>query len=182
MSRASLTRSSARRKLRFRDKARGKVNGVHRKLMGDVHAPCEIRALRRSFFSTRARARALSRLCLSRTLVPRGARSGSTFLFHLLHNGNRQARFFLRTLAKRAVFHLRRLASFNGSPTRRGAASKFIGFFHEPPECIQEKWGGPAFKRATSTLCTHGIDPLADTSNLIFLRASNRFESLCIFE
>lgn len=77
-----------------------------------------------------------------------------------------------------AVFHLRR-----APPPRRGfrsSTSKFIGFFHEPSECTEEKWGGPAFKRATSALCKR-IDLLADTSNLIPLRASLTVSKAFVF-
>lgn len=97
-------------------KPAGEVNGVRRKLMGAVHARVKC-AHRADLFSP------------VRSSLPftdaRPGRRARPFYF-TSYNGNRQARFFPRTFARRSIFAASRVSKFIGlfSPSHRNAPKK----------------------------------------------------------
>lgn len=120
-------------------------------------------------------------LCARSSLLFMDARSGrcaglvSLFSFHFLRWQSPGAIFPENICDARGVHRaLSRLVGFRSS-TRRQNSSTFFTSHRNALKKNGEGW----LSSAMSMLCKR-IDLLSDTSNLIFLRASNRFVSFCI--
>lgn len=118
-----------RPKVSFSGKARGKLMGFTENWWALCMCSCEIRVHRTTFFFSLARA------CSS---LPFIVAHPPVAPFYLPVPYNRAWRFFPRTFATCAVFHLRRALQ------KLDVTSKFIGFF--PRECIERKMRRTSFQ------------------------------------